>query len=132
LGNEIILDTLSRSPLRGSLLREAAAPAPSIGRPLLPLRAGHLALVVSGGIADGIIEAGKDGRFLLKGMLSSAVRRVSTKPQIDDLGNTTAMIETWKTKYEMKIRVLRSDGSIENYSSAEPETEELEREVSQE
>lgn len=28
LGNEIILDTLSRSPLRTSLLREAAAPAP--------------------------------------------------------------------------------------------------------
>ncbi len=49
LGNDVILDLISRSPLRAGLLREAAAPAPPIGRPLLPLKAGHLALVLAGG-----------------------------------------------------------------------------------
>jgi hypothetical protein len=41
LGNDIIVDAVSRSPLRSGLLREAAAPAPPIGRPLLPLKHGQ-------------------------------------------------------------------------------------------
>jgi hypothetical protein len=131
LGNDVILDSISRSPLRGGLLREAAAPAPPIGRPLLPLKAGHLALALAGGLCDGIIEAGGT-RFLIKGTLASAVRRVSMKPQVDEGGTTVAEIDTYRTRYEMNVRCLRSDGSIENYSSAEPETEELETEVSEE
>jgi len=85
LGNDVVIDTLSRSPLRGGLLREAASPASPIGRPLLPLKAGHLALVLAGGLADGVIESVKE-RFLLKGTLQSAVRRISTKDQLDDRG----------------------------------------------
>jgi SAM-dependent methyltransferase len=131
LGNELILDTLSRSPLHGGLLREAAAPAPPIGRPLLPLKAGHLALALAGGLCDGVIDAGGQ-RFLIKGTLASAVRRVATKPQFGDSGMIVTEIDTYRTRYEMNVRCLRSDGSIENYSSAEPETEELETEVSQE
>ena len=131
LGNELIVDTVSRSPLRSGLLREAAAPAPPIGRPLLPLKHGHLALALAGGLCDGIIESGGN-RFLIKGTLTSAVRRVSTKPQVDDNGNTVAEIDTYRTRYEMNVRCLRNDGSIENYSSAEPETEDIETEVTNE
>ena len=123
LGNDVIVDTVSRSPLRSGLLREAAAPAPPIGRPLLPLKHGHLALALAGGLCDGIIES-SGNRFLIKGTLSSAVRRVSTKPQVDDSGNTVAEIDTYRTRYEMNVRCLRSDGSIENYTSAEPRVEE--------
>ena len=131
LGNDVILDSISRSPLRSGLLREAAAPAPPIGRPLLPLKAGHLALALAGGLCDGIIEA--DGtRFLIKGTLASAVRRISSKPQVDENGSTTAMIDTYRTRYEMNVRCLRNDGSIENYTSAEPISDELETEVSTE
>src|ERR1017187_7689037 len=86
LGNDVILDSISRSPLRGGLLREAAAPAPPIGRPLLPLKAGHLALALADGLCDGIIESGGN-RFLIKGTLSSAVRRVSTKDHLDSYGS---------------------------------------------
>lgn len=118
LGNDVIVDAISRSPLRSGLLREAAAPAPPIGRPLLPLKHGHLALALAGGLCDGIIESGGN-RFLIKGTLTSAVRRVSTKPQVDDNGNTVAEIDTFRTRYEMNVRCLRNDGSIENYSSAE-------------
>ncbi|MEI6235735.1 MAG: DUF6094 domain-containing protein [Planctomycetota bacterium] len=128
LGNDVIIDTLSRSPLRAGLLREAASPSPPIGRPLLPLKAGHLALVLAGGLADGVIESGNE-RFLLKGTLQSAVRRISTKDQLDDRGMKTAEVDTYRTRYEMAVRCLRSDGSIENYSSAEQETEGLETEM---
>jgi len=131
LGNDVIVDAVGRSPLRSGLLREAAAPAPPIGRPLLPLKAGHLALALAGGLCDGIIDA-NGTRFLIKGTLSSAVRRVSTKPQIDDSGNKVGEIDTFRTRYEMNVRCLRNDGSIENYTSAEPETEGLETEVSEE
>ncbi|MEI6232901.1 MAG: DUF6094 domain-containing protein [Planctomycetota bacterium] len=131
LGNDVIVDTVSRSPLRSGLLREAAAPAPPIGRPLLPLKHGHLALALAGGLCDGIIESGGN-RFLIKGTLTSAIRRVSTKPQVDDNGNTVAEIDTYRTRYEMNVRCLRNDGTIEDYTSAEPETEELETEVSEE
>src|ERR1019366_6293213 len=64
LGNDVILDSIGRSPLRAGLLREAAAPAPPIGRPLLPLEAGHLALALAGGLCDGIIES-NGTRFLI-------------------------------------------------------------------
>ena len=131
LGNDVIVDSISRSPLRAGLLREAAAPAPPIGRPLLPLKAGHLALALAGGLCDGIIES-SGTRFLIKGTLSSAVRRVSTKPQIDDSGNKVGEIDTYRTRYEMSVRCLRNSGEIENYTSAETEAEELETEVSEE
>ena len=125
LGNDVIVDTVSRSPLRSGLLREAAAPAPPIGRPLLPLKHGHLALALAGGLCDGIIESGGN-RFLIKGTLSSAIRRVSTKDQVDAAGTKTAEIDTYRTRYEMNVRCLRSDGAIENYTSAEPVEEEVE------
>jgi hypothetical protein len=131
LGNDVIVDAVGRSPLRSGLLREAAAPAPPIGRPLLPLKHGHLALALAGGLCDGIIES-NGTRFLVKGTLASAVRRVSTKPQVDDSGNTVAQIDTYRTRYEMNVRCLRHDGTIENYTSAAPESEELEMEVSDE
>ncbi len=131
LGNEVIVDSVGRSPLRNGLLREAAAPAPPIGRPLLPLKHGHLALALAGGLCDGIIESGGN-RFLLKGTLTSAIRRVSTKDQVDPDGSKVAEIDTYRTRYEMNVRCLRNDGSIENYTSGEPETEELETEVTDE
>ena len=92
---------------------------------VLPLKHGHLALALAGGLCDGIIESGGN-RFLLKGTLTSAVRRVSTKPQVDDNGTTVAEIDTYRTRYEMNVRCLRNDGSIENYTSAETAAEDAE------
>jgi len=131
LGNDVIVDAVGRSPLRSGLLREAAAPAPPIGRPLLPLKHGHLALALAGGLCDGVIESGGN-RFLIKGTLTSAIRRISTKDQVDADGGKVAEIDTYRTRYEMNVRCLRSDGSIENYTSAEPAAEELETGVSEE
>ena len=122
LGNDVIVDAVSGSPLRSGLLREAAAPAPPIGRPLLPLKHGHLALALAGGLCDGIIESGGN-RFLIKGTLTSAIRRVSTKDQVDPDGSKVAEIDTYRTRYEMNVRCLRSDGSIENYTSGNDQEE---------
>jgi hypothetical protein len=128
LSSDVILDSISRSPLRSGLLREAAAPAPPIGRPLLPLKAGHLALALAGGLCDGVIESGGN-RFLIKGTLTSAVRKVATKDQLDANGGKVAEIDVYRTRYEMNVRCLRNDGAIENYTSAEPVADEFETEV---
>lgn len=120
LATNVIFDAVSRSPLRGSLLREASASAPKIGRPLLPLKAGHLALALAGGLCDGIIQAGRE-RFLVKGTLTSAVRKTAVKEKYDADGEKIADIDVYRTRYELNVRCLRNDGTIENYSSAEPE-----------
>ena len=122
LSNEVIHDAISRSPLRGGMLREATAAAPPIGRPLLPLKHGHLALALAGGLCDGIVE--KDGvRFLIKGTLSSAIRKTGTKDSIGPDGEKVAEIDTYRTRYEMNVRCLLEDGTIEDYTSAEPAEE---------
>ena len=116
LSDELIRDVLSTSTLRNSLLREALAPEPKVERPLLPLKAGHLALALAGGLCDGIVE--KDGvRFLVKGTLSRKTCHTKTTEKLDADGNKIADVDVFRTVYAMNVRCLREDGSIENYSS---------------
>jgi hypothetical protein len=124
LGNELIREVLSGSPLRNSLLREALAPAPKVERPLLPLKAGHLALALAGGLCDGIVE--KDGlRFLVKGTLSRKTCQTKTTEKLDAEGNKIADVDIFRTVYAMNVRCLRDDGSIEDYSSNDDEDESM-------
>ena len=127
LSDEILVDTVSRSPLRGAMLREATASAPAVGRPLLPLKHGHLALALAGGLCDGIIKA-DDKRFLIKGSLASAIRKTATKDSLDGKGEKIAEIDIYRTRYEMNVRCLLENGAIENYTSADPAEVESEEE----
>lgn len=123
VGAEIMLDVISRSSLRHALLRDASAPEPPIARPLLPLRHGHLALALAGGLCDGIIE--EDGvRFLIKGTLQTTTTKRGTKEKLNADGEVVAMVDIYRTNHEMFVRCLREDGSLETYSSAEPEVAE--------
>jgi hypothetical protein len=122
LSDELIRDVLSTSPLRNSLLREALAPAPKVERPLLPLKAGHLALALAGGLCDGIVEK-ESVRFLVKGTLSRKTCHTKTTEKIDAEGNKIADVDVFRTVYAMTVRCLREDGSIENYSSNDSEEE---------
>ena len=118
LSNESIVEALSRSPLRNSLLREALAPAAAIEPPLLPLKAGHLALALAGGLCDGIVE--KDGvQFLVKGTLSRKTCHTKTAEKRDADGKKVADVNIFRTVYAMNVRCLREDGSIEDYTSNE-------------
>ncbi len=120
LSTAVIQDALSHSPLRNSLLREALAPAAPIERPLLPLKAGHLALALAGGLCDGVVE--KDGvRFLVKGTLSRKNCQTKTTQKLDADGNKIADVDIFRTVYAMNVRCLRDDGSIEDYSSNDGE-----------
>ena len=120
LSTAVIQDALSHSPLRNSLLREALAPAAPIERPLLPLKAGHLALALAGGLCDGVVE--KDGvRFLVKGTLSRKTCQTKTTQKLDADGNKIADVDIFRTVYAMNVRCLRDDGSIEDYSSNDGE-----------
>jgi len=127
IGKELILETLSRSPLRNSLLREALAPEPPIERPLLPLRDGHLALALAGGLCDGAIEDKETGdKFLVKGTLERKTVKVGSREKFGFKGEKTHDIHIHRTRYCMNVRCLREDGTIENYSSQPPEEEKVE------
>ncbi len=117
LSVDIINSFVVNSPLRGQLLMDAISPAPKIGRPPLGLSSGHLALALAGGLCDGIIENGPDDQFLVKGSLKSVVRKTGTKVKTDKDGEVTADIDVYKTRYDMIVRCLRSDGSIEEFTS---------------
>jgi len=117
IGVEVMRQVIETSPLHHAQLREAAARAFSWGRPLLPLRPGHIALALAGGLCDELIE--QDGvRFLPKGTLvrGEAVKR---EKKLDGEGRHTSTIERHRTHYEVHVRCLREDGRIEHYTTAE-------------
>jgi hypothetical protein len=124
IGEDLIKETVAKSALRGAMLSEAIAPEPPIGRPLLPLRHGHLALALASGLCDGVIKKGKE-RFLIKGTLDSAIRKTGIKEKKNKDGEIISDVEIWKTQYEMHVRCLRDNGSIENYTSGNPDAEKL-------
>lgn len=116
LGADVLQDTLKRSPLRSAMLHEVLADSPAVERPLLPLKEGHLALALAGGLCDGIIE--RDGeRFLVKGTLDRQTRRVAQRPKYDTHGEVSHIVDVWRTIYSMNVRCLRDDGRIEDYGS---------------
>ena len=123
LGVSVIKDFVDSSPVRGQMLQDALAEAPKIGRPPLSLSSGHLALALSGGLCDGVIQNGPDDRFLVKGSLKSCVRKTGRKEKTDKDGVVTHDIDIFKTRYEMLVRCLRTDGTIEEYTSADPNEE---------
>lgn len=131
LSQELLLEVLSRSPLRNSLLREALAPAPAIERPLLPLKAGHLALALAGGLCDGVVDH-EGVRFLVKGTLERKTCHTKSTARFDADGNKTADVDVFRTVYAMKVRCLRENGTLENYTSSDGEdvgTDSTEEEV---
>ena len=126
VGDDVLSDSLSRSPLRHALLREAMAPEPPLPRPPLSLRAGHVALLLAGGLCDSVIDDPDKGRFMIKGTLSVSRRKVKTEPKENADGETVAEVDYYRTKYALNVRALcERGGVIETYSS-EPEEEEAE------
>lgn len=126
LSRDILLECVSRSPIRNALLREALAPAPKPERPLMPLKEGHLALALAGGLCDGIVKDEETGEsFLVKGATESKVLRDKTTPKLDESGNQIGSIDRYRTKYVMNVRALRQSGDIEDYSSHSKEEKEL-------
>jgi len=119
LGIDVVRDFVDNSPLRGQLLMDAIADAPRVGRPPLGLSSGHLALALAGGLCDGIIENGPTDRFLVKGSLKTCIKKHGTKNKTNIEGEVTQEIDLYRTKYSMNVRCLRSDGSIEEFTSDE-------------
>ena len=106
--------------MRNSLLREALSPATAVEPPLLPLKAGHLALALAGGLCDGIVER-DDVRFLAKGTLARKVCQTKSTEKFNAEGHKIADVNVFRTVYVMNVRCLREDGSIEEYTSNDGE-----------
>lgn len=119
IGQEVMRQVVETSPLHHAQLREAAAREFAWGRPLLPLRLGHIALALAGGLCDELIE--QDGvRFLPKGTLVRG-ERVKREKKMDVDGRHVSTLERHRTNYEVHVRCLREDGRIEHYTTAEVE-----------
>lgn len=124
----LLKEITSKSSTRHSLLREAIKPPSKIERPLLPLKEGHLAMALAGGLCDGIVQSNGE-RFVIKGTLKRSTKIVSKKDKLNKDGEKTHIIETHRTNYVMAVRCLREDGTIENYSSHDDEVDESQEEV---
>jgi SAM-dependent methyltransferase len=124
LSDEVIVDALSRSPLKHTLLHEALAPEPPLARPPLPLRSGHIALMLAGGLCDTMVDDPTHGKFMVKGTLNVGQRKIRTDEKLDSNGEVCAMVDVYRTRYELAVKALRADGTVEAYTSEEPTNEE--------
>lgn len=117
---ELLNEVIQKSPLRHLALQESTSQEPDVGRPLLPLKDGHMALALAGGLCDQIVE--HDGlRFLLKGTLTSKILKVKTENKCDEDGLPVEEVDFWRTVYVIEARCLREDGTIETYKSNDGE-----------
>lgn len=113
--DEVILNSVFKSPLRHALLREA--PEQPLARPPLPLRSGHVALLLAGGL-ESEIEDPEQGRFLVKGKLIKADKKYKTEEKTGRNGETFE-VDVYRTQYELAVTVLRYTGDVEKYTSEE-------------
>jgi hypothetical protein len=113
--------TTDKSPLKHALLREALLPEPPLARPPLPLRAGHTALMLAGGLCDCVMEDAEHGKFMVKGTLEVSRRKVKSEDKLDNEGNPCAIVDFWRTNYALKVKALRDTGNVEVYSSESAE-----------
>lgn len=118
LSQEVLVSTVKKSPLRYKLLEKSVAQPPP-ARPLLPLRAGHLAMVIAGGYCDGVIE--QDGkRFIMKGVLDVGTK-TETRTKKDGEGNVVAEIEATRTTYGLRVRCVTDKGELEEFTTDKDE-----------
>jgi hypothetical protein len=112
---DILKSLLPQSPLSGFLVSQAANPALQVERPLLPLRPGHLALAVAGGLCDGILH--KDGhRFLVKGTLHKGERK-REEDVLDADGHKVGVKERYRTRWNVRVKLLREDANLRTFDS---------------
>lgn len=120
---EVMAYHVQASHIRGVLLRDAAKFSHHAERPPGALRTGHVALLVAGGLSDGLVEVnGKEA--VLRGCLDRRMRTVSQEAIMDDNGKPKGSRKVEQTNYNMLIRALRPDGNIEEYSSEETNADE--------
>ena len=123
LSDELVLDALSRSPLTHALLRDALAPEKPLARPPLQLRAGHIALLLAGGLEQEVNDP-VHGRFLVKGSLHVGQRKIRTDTKENSDGEKIAEVDVYRTTYTLAVKALRDKtGDVEAYTSEEPELE---------
>jgi hypothetical protein len=112
LDNDDLRLLLRSSPVSQALVMVSQAIPPVAERPPNPLKSGHMALALGGGLSDGLVE--KDGRvFLLRGIHKMCWVKVDGRYDKDN----DKTIQTYRTRHELLVRCLLPNGNIEEYSS---------------
>lgn len=107
LTKEDVVRLFETSPLRRFPV--AAKRMRSRGRPPLPLKKGHVSLVLASGHADGLMGSG-ESLHVAKGMV---IRRTKTEWKPDTTqGGKAAAIKVSTDFFSVAIRALRPDGSL--------------------
>jgi len=115
---EVMAYHVQASHIRGALLQDASLSSHRAERPPGALRTGHVALLVAGGLSDGLVEInGKEA--VLRGCLDHRMKQTSHEVLADAKGKPKGTRTIEQTNYNMRIRALRPDGNIEEYSSEE-------------
>ncbi len=123
VSDEVLLEAVRRSPLQHGLLREMLAPEPPLARPPLALRPGHVSLLLAGGMETAIDDP-KHGRFLVKGTLSVSNRKVGSEEKLDADGEPCAIVDRFRTTYELRVKALTEQGEVQTFTSEPPQVAE--------
>jgi hypothetical protein len=75
-----------------------------------------------------VIDDPAAGKFLVKGSLSKANRKIRTDSKVDGDGKLVAEVDVYRTKYELSVAALRASGVIERFTSEPPEEAAVEQE----
>ncbi len=109
--------------LRESPLHRRPDPprALKVGRPPLPLKKGHLALVLASGACNGVYGLG-NRRHVVKG----SVRRIEIEEKKHDMtaGGNDVLIVTKTYSFEVLLRCLTRDGVIHDVAGSPPAKDE--------
>lgn len=110
-------DALRTSPAWAAFWTAQAHAQTRERRPLLPLHAGHLSLLLAAGALDGLV--GEDGdRHLVRGIVRKAA---GTTTEEDGRGRT---VHRTRERHQLVVKLLFPDGTL-RVLSAEPPAPEL-------
>lgn len=108
-------DDLRASPGWGAFWAAQEAARGRDRRPLLPLHAGHLGLLLAAGELDGLM--GEDGdRHLVHGIVRKAA---TTTTEEDDRGRT---VHRTRERHQVVVKLLFPDGTLRVLSAEAPAT----------
>ena len=119
--DELLSQTIAKSPLRFALLREAMAPEPGLARPVLPLRPGHVAMLLASGLDNLTITLPDGSKARVKGSLVKTRRKVAEETKEDADGEAVATVDRYRDVFDLRVKTLESNGQISNFNSEPPQ-----------
>lgn len=115
-----IFEFLRASPLN-SLLKSSPEFVPD--RPPLPPGRGHVSMLLSSGMLDGVVPAGEDTHVVRGSTRKGKTLNVQASDVTEKDDGTVTVKAVWSEYQDLTIRVVTKDGAIRTYSTSSEEQE---------